>query len=191
MSKYRSTWKSVAAAAAAASLIAACGGSDDASTATTAAGGGSATTAPATTAAGGGGSTSVPAPPAGSQLLQEANENGATYWRYSINGQTPQQVVATYQSELTAAGFAVTNSGGGGGGWGKWGGANAGVSADKDGEYIDVQAGGQSSGPTYFEVCAGPSEQSVEDCENSSQGPGEQNQNQDQNQNNDSNSGGS
>jgi hypothetical protein len=126
------------------------------------------TAAPATTAAGAG---SPAAAPAGAQQLQNAAANGATYWRYSINGTTPAQVVSDYQGELQAAGYTVVNQGGGGGGWGKWGGAGAGLTGQHGGNYVAVQAGGQNSGPTYFEVCLGPSSQSVQDCENVSDGP--------------------
>lgn len=128
------------------------------------------TAAPATTAAG-----SLPATPAGAQQLQTEDENGATYWRYSISGTTAAQVVADYQSSLQGAGYSVQDSGSGGGGWGKWGGAGAGLTGQDGGTYVSVQAGGESSGPTYFEVCQGPSSQSVNDCENASDGPQDSN----------------
>jgi hypothetical protein len=83
------------------------------------------TAAPATTAA----ATPAGAPaaaPSGAQQLQNASANGATYWRYSVTGTTPAQVVSDYQGELQAAGYSVTDQGGSGGGWGKWGGAGAG-----------------------------------------------------------------
>jgi hypothetical protein len=72
---------------------------------------------------------------------------------------------------LASQGFTITNSGGGGGGWGKWGGANAGLSANKNGTYIDVQAGGQTGQPVYFEVCEGTNKSAVDQCENVSNGP--------------------
>jgi hypothetical protein len=138
------------------------------------------TAAPATTAA----ATPAGAPaaaPSGAQQLQNASANGATYWRYSIIGTTPAQVVSDYQGELQAAGYSVTDQGGSGGGWGKWGGAGAGLTGQDGGNYVSVQAGGQSSGPTFFEVCLGPSSQSVQDCENVSDGPNDQNNNGDSN----------
>ena len=85
----------------------------------------------------------------------------------------------------------MSNQGGGGGGWGKWGGSGSGLTGQNGGSYVSVQAGGQTGAPVYFEVCVGPSSQSVQDCENVSDGP-DQNQNDNQNQNqNDSNSGAS
>jgi hypothetical protein len=137
------------------------------------------TTAAPTTAAG----PTAPGAPAGAQQLQTAATNGATYWRYSIAGASPAQVVGDYQSELQSAGYTVTNQGGGGGGWGKWGGAGAGLTGQHGGTFVSVQAGGQTGAPTYFEVCVGPNSTSVQDCENVSDGP-----NQDQG---DSNSGAS
>lgn len=182
-----------------AGLLAGCSGSDDAtakdrgtattaeSSTTTTAAGSATTAAPAGTPT----ASAAPTPPSGAQQLQTDGTNGATYWRYSITGTSAQQVVADYQQELAAQGYTVTDQGGGGGGWGKWGGAGAGLTADKGGTYISVQAGGQSSGPVYFEVCSGPSAQSVQDCENVSDGPDDQNQNQNQNDQGDSTSGGS
>ncbi|MFZ4518298.1 MAG: hypothetical protein ACOYOP_07910 [Microthrixaceae bacterium] len=164
-------------------LAGGCSSSDDAATTTTTAPPSttaSTTSAPTTTAAGGAAGAPAAAP-AGSQQLQAATANGASYWRYSITGSTPQNVVSGYQSELQSAGYTVTSTGGGGGGWGKWGGAGAGLTGQNGGSYVSVQAGGQSGGPTWFEVCVGPSSQSVQDCENASDGP---NQNQDQNNSN-------
>ena len=122
--------------------------------------------APATTAAAQPSSSSaLPAAPSGAKQLAARQKNGATYYHYQISGQTPQQIVDGYQSELTSSGFSVKSTGGGGGGWGGYGGSGAGISADNGSEWIDVEAGGQTSGPTYWEVCVGPSEQSVNDCQ--------------------------
>lgn len=142
-----------------------------------------------TTAATPGGSGALPAPPAGSQQLQQGTANGATYARYSLSGQTAQQVVSTYQGELQGQGYTVTSSGGGGGGWSEWGGSGAGLSGNKGSDYVSVNAGGQGGGPTYFEVCLGPSAQAVNDCQDISQGPNEGGNNSNSNSN--SNSGGS
>lgn len=117
-------------------------------------------------------------PPAGATQLQAAERSGAQYTRYSISGTTPSAVVGDYESQLSGQGFTVTNSGGGGGGWGKWGGASAGLSANNGSEYIDVQAGGQSGSTTYFEVCIGPSSNSVNACEDASDGPDDSNSKQ-------------
>ena len=126
---------------------------------------------PVTPNAASGSNLTIPPAPPGAQVLQQASANGATYARYSVTGQTPAQVVAAYQSALQGDGYTVNNSGGGGGGWGKWGGAGGGLTANRSAEWISVQAGGQNAGPTYFEVCVGPSEKSVDDCENASDGP--------------------
>ena len=120
-----------------------------------------ASTAAATPAA----TSALPAAPAAAKQLASRQKNGATYYHYSISGQTPQQIVNSYQSELKSSGFAVKSTGGGGGGWGAYGGSDAGISADNNSEWIDVEAGGQNSGPTYWEVCVGPSNQSVNDCQ--------------------------
>lgn len=109
--------------------------------------------------------------PSGASQLQAAEKNGAQYTRYSINGTAASAVTADYKSQLSSAGYSITSDGGGGGGWGKWGGAEAGLSANNGSTYVDVQAGGQSGSTTYFEVCVGPSKTAVDDCEDSSDGP--------------------
>jgi len=153
-----------------AGLLGACSsGSKSSSTTTTAKAASSSAGTTATTKAA---TNALPAAPSGSTELQNTTTNGVVYQRWSnSSGATPQQIVTDYQNALTAEGYTITNSGGGGGGWGKWGGANAGLSANKGGVYVNVQAGGQSGQTTYFEVCQGPSQQSVDQCENASQGP--------------------
>ena len=164
-----------------AATLSACGGSDTAPAATTVEVTETAA-APATTAAASAATTAapvasteaagpVPAAPSGAKQLQQEQESGATYWRYSISGTTPAAVVSGYQSELSGSGYTVTNSGGSGGGWGKWGGVGSGLTANNGTDYVSVQAGGQTSGPTYFEVCVGPNASSVDNCENASNGP--------------------
>jgi len=153
-------------------LLGACSSGSKSSTTSTTAAKAQASSGTVTTAKAAGGSSTLPAAPSGSLELQNTTTSGVVYQRWSnASGATPQQIVADYQNALTAEGYTITNSGGGGGGWGKWGGANAGVSANKGGIYVDVQAGGQSGQTTYFEVCQGPSQQSVDQCENASQGP--------------------
>lgn len=112
--------------------------------------------------------TGVPAAPSGAKELSSSQEETAIYTRYEITGMTPQQVVQSYEQSATNAGYTVTNSGGSGGGWGGYGGAGAGMVAEKSGSYLDVQAGGETSGPTYFEVCVGTDEGAVEHCNASS-----------------------
>ena len=178
-----------AAGLGAASLLAGCSSSSDtttttaapATTTTTPATTAPATTAkPATTAAGA--AATLPAAPSGSTEIQNTTSNGVVYQRWSnASGATPQQIVTDYQTALEAEGYTVTNTGGGGGGWGKWGGAGAGLTGNKGTTYVDVQAGGQTGQPVFFEVCQGANQRAVDDCENLSEGP-------QQNQNNDSNS---
>jgi hypothetical protein len=127
--------------------------------------------APATTAAAQPPAAPTLTPPSGAKQLQAENENGAEYTRYSIGGTSPSAVVSGYESQLTSEGYSITSSGGGGGGWGKWGGAESGVDGNNGTTYVSVQAGGQSGSTTYFEVCVGPSQSSVNDCENASDGP--------------------
>ncbi|MBU6362935.1 MAG: hypothetical protein KGQ95_01815 [Acidobacteria bacterium] len=109
--------------------------------------------------------------PSGAQQLESDSKSGAQYTRYSISGTAASAVTSDYQSQLESQGYNITNSGGSGGGWGKWGGSEAGVSGNNGSTWVDVQAGGQSGGPTYFEVCVGPSNTSVQDCEDASDGP--------------------
>lgn len=131
--------------------------------------------APATTAATPAAPATTPAPsgttltpPSGSTQLQQAQRNGAEYSRFSIAGTAPADVVADYRSQLTAAGFAITSDGGSGGGWGRYGGSDAGLSANDGSAWVSVQADGQTGDTTYFEVCVGPSSTSVSDCDDAS-----------------------
>ena len=111
---------------------------------------------------------SFPAPPSGATTLQTSNSNGVEYARYSNPSQQPDQIVSFYTSAWQGEGFTMTNTGGGGGGYGKYGGADAGAEGNKDGSYVNVQAGGSTSGPTYFEVCMGPNQSAVNECGNQS-----------------------
>ncbi len=112
--------------------------------------------------------TGLPAAPGGSSLLQTSNNNGVQYARYASNSEQPAQIVSYYSSAWQKEGYAMTSSGGGGGGYGKYGGADAGASGTKAGSYVNVQAGGSTSGPTYFEVCQGPNQSAVNECGNQS-----------------------
>lgn len=110
----------------------------------------------------------LPTPPSGSTALQTSNTDGVQYARYSTTSQQPPQVVAYYTQQWQNQGYTMTQSGGGGGGWGKYGGADAGATGTKSGSYVDVQAGGSTSGPTYFEVCMGADQSAVNNCGNQS-----------------------
>jgi hypothetical protein len=176
-------WAALPALAAVTAVGLACSGSstetsttNSSTTSTTASSSGASSTTTAGSGGGGGSSdlsSPVVAAPSGATQLQNGSANGATYWSYSITGQDATQVVNTYSSELTAQGYTIQNQGGGGGGWGDFGGVNAGLTANKGSTYISVQAGGSNQGPTYFEICQGPTAASVNDCENISQGPEE------------------
>ena len=109
----------------------------------------------------------LPAAPVGATQLQTSNSGGVQYARYSTSEQ-PDQIVSYYTSQWQQEGYRMQNGGGGGGGWGKYGGSDAGATGSKTGSYVDVQAGGSTQGPTYFEICQGPNAQAVDNCGNSS-----------------------
>ncbi|MFN8126863.1 MAG: hypothetical protein U0R64_10205 [Candidatus Nanopelagicales bacterium] len=112
--------------------------------------------------------SSLPSAPSGSTKLAVKVNGDAEYARYKTSSMTPKEVVSSYQKQAENDGYTVKNSGGSGGGWGGYGGSEAGMTAEKSGSYLDVQAGGESSGPTYFEVCVGPDSSVRDHCENSS-----------------------
>lgn len=116
----------------------------------------------------GSGSATLPQPPAGSTKLGGSTKGDAEYARYKNSQESPQNVVNSYKKEAQNSGYTVKNSGGSGGGWGGYGGSNYGLTAEKSGSYLEVQAGGENSGPTYFEVCVGPESSARGHCENSS-----------------------
>ena len=115
-----------------------------------------------------GGSATLPKAPAGAKLLSNHKTAGAEYARYKI-GMSPKQVVSKYQTQAQNNGFTIEKSGGGGGGWGGWGGSDYGMTAKKGSTFEDVQAGGESSGPTYYEVCVGTEQRAYDHCEERSQ----------------------
>jgi hypothetical protein len=115
-------------------------------------------TAATTSAAG------LPQPPAGASPQESRTDNGVQSMRYSVTGQQPQQVVDYYTGIWQGEGYTITNSGGGGGGYGQYGGSGAGATGSKSGSFVAVNAGGQTAGPTYFTVCMGADEQSVNQC---------------------------
>ncbi len=109
----------------------------------------------------------LPPAPGGSQLMQTSTDNGVQYARYATSA-APQQIVSYYSQKWQAEGYQIQSTGGGGGGWGKYGGSDAGANGSKGGSYVDVQAGGSTQGPTYFEVCQGPNKAAVNECGNDS-----------------------
>ena len=110
----------------------------------------------------------IPKPPSGSEELQNRTEDGVHYARYSTTKMTPKEVGEAYANEVKADGYSITNQGGGGGGWGGYGGSEYGVTAEKTGAYFSEQAGGESGGKTYFEVCVGADKSAVDECEDRS-----------------------
>lgn len=113
-------------------------------------------------------------PPSGSQKLSsKAEGGGTTYTRYSTS-QTPVQVTSFYKAEMSKDGWKVTSSGSGGGGWGQYGGSGSQVEGNDGTSFVAVNAGGSKQGPTYFEVCEGPSASAVDNCQNNDHGDSNQ-----------------
>ena len=100
--------------------------------------------------------------PAGSTLLDEDSNANVVYERYETSS-TPEEVESTYESELTAAGWSIESSGGSSGGWGPYGGADYGLTAKREDDYFDLQAGGEKDSTAYFEICAGAGDR--EECD--------------------------
>ncbi|MGV1036834.1 MAG: hypothetical protein ACOYD0_07370 [Candidatus Nanopelagicales bacterium] len=111
----------------------------------------------------------IPAPPAGSIKIS-GNE---TYSRYKNSAKDPAEVVSFYKGELTKAGYKIVKQNAGGGGWGPYGGAGAGLHAQKGEVWTGVGAGAQKSAPTYFSVCTAKSESGISRCD----GENDQNEN--------------
>lgn len=149
--------------------VAGCGGGNDTSTSseasTTAAGGGGG----GGSGGGGGADAANPlaniSPPPGSKKLDSRSGNGVEYEHYS-SSESPSQVQASYKQELTSDHWSIVNTGGSGGGWGPYGGSNYGLTAKRENDYIDVQAGGQKGAKSYFEVCATTGGGTREACNN-------------------------
>ena len=99
-----------------------------------------------------GGATTLPAAPAGAKLLGEHKAGSNEYARYKIS-MPPKKVVNKYKNQAKKEGYSITNAGGSGGGWGGYGGSDYGMTAKKGDAYREVQAGGESGAPTYYEVC--------------------------------------
>lgn len=116
---------------------------------------------------GGSSKSAIPAAPAGAKLLGESSRAGNEYARYKIE-MSPKKVVNKYKRQAQNQGYTIKSSGGSGGGWGGYGGSNYGMKAEKSGSYRDVQAGGESGAPTYYEVCVGADSAALSHCEGSS-----------------------
>lgn len=146
-------------------VLAACGGSSTTTTVVqTNASGGTTTTSSDSESSPGG---IALAAPSGSDQLNASDRDGVEYVRYSSTSKTPAEVVASYKSAASSAGWKVTKVSGGGGGWGAYGGSNAELRAQKGSEYFAVAAGGQKGGETYFEACSGSGSASI--CDNLSE----------------------
>lgn len=116
---------------------------------------------------GGGDPLTEVAAPTPSTQLDEKSSGKLVYERYETSLE-PKQVEATYEEELTGAGWSIESSGGSSGGWGPYGGSDYGLTAKREDEYFDLQAGGEKGGTSYFEVCAG--EGTREECDKLSDG---------------------
>ncbi len=62
-------------------------------------------------------------------------------------------------------GWSIKSSGGSGGGWGPYGGSDYGLTAKREGEYIDLEAGGEDDSTSYFEICATDGEGTRDHCD--------------------------
>ena len=102
-------------------------------------------------------------PPSGAKLLDEKPGGDVVYQRYS-SSETPQEVEALYGEEVEAAGWSLVESGGSGGGWGPYGGSDYGLTAKREDEYFDLQAGGEKGRTSYFEICATAGAGTRADC---------------------------
>lgn len=153
----------VVAVLASAGLASGCSGSNTGTP--SASGTASSTPVPASSAPAPPAPPSVPAPPAGAKALaSRSGPAGGTFTRYET-AQGPAAVVGYYESGLKTAGFSVTSTGGGGGGWGGSGGSGAGLTGNNGTTFVAVEAGGSNQGSTYFEVCAGTSNEQVSNCQ--------------------------
>jgi len=114
--------------------------------------------------------------PPGSELLGSKEGASVVYEHYKTSTE-PKEVQSFYREELTSAGWTIESSGGNSGGWGSWGGSDYGLTAKREDDYFDLEAGGEKNDDSYFEICAGPGSRS--ECEELS------------NDENDSSSGGS
>lgn len=114
--------------------------------------------------------------PPGSELLGSKEGASVVYQHYKTSTE-PKAVASFYEEELTSAGWSIESSGGSGGGWGSYGGSDYGLTAKREDDYFDLEAGGEKNSESYFELCAGPGTRA--ECEKLSQDE------------NDSNSGGS
>lgn len=106
---------------------------------------------------------SLPPPPTGASQLNSGESNGVVHARYSIQGQSPQQVVDYYVGALKHEGYYITGVEGGGNP-GRYGGSGANVYGLKSGVFVAVDSGAGNSGPTYFNVCQGTDQKAVRRC---------------------------
>lgn len=93
--------------------------------------------------------------PSGSELLGSKEGGNVVYQHYKTSSE-PKKVESFYKEELTSAGWSIESSGGSSGGWGSWGGSDYGLSAKREDDYFDLEAGGEKNSESYFEICAGP-----------------------------------
>lgn len=103
----------------------------------------------------------MPAPPTGAAQVGSGAKNGTEQVKYTINGQSPNQIAEYYSNLWSGQGYTIIASSAGADG-GIHGGAKA--IASKAGTFVGVGAGADAGEPTHFEVCQGASEAAVRDC---------------------------
>lgn len=106
---------------------------------------------------------SLPQPPTGASQLKSDESYGVMHARYSIQGQSPQQVIDYYVGAWKHAGYYITGVEGGGHP-GRYGGSGASAYGLKSGVFVAVDAGAGKAGPTYFDVCQGTGQKAVRRC---------------------------
>jgi hypothetical protein len=103
----------------------------------------------------------MPAPPIGATQVGSGTKNGTEQTKYTVNGQSPNQVAEYYSNLWSGQGYTIITSSSGADG-GLRGGAK--TVASKAGTFVGVEAGADAGEPTHFEVCQGAREAGVRDC---------------------------
>ncbi|MCB0930779.1 MAG: hypothetical protein KDB71_02630 [Mycobacterium sp.] len=106
---------------------------------------------------------SLPQPPTGASQVKFVESDQVMHARYSIQGQSPQQVIDYYVGAWKHAGYLITGVEGGGYP-GRYGGSGASAYGLKPGVFVAVDAGAGNGGPTYFNVCQGTDQKAVRRC---------------------------
>ena len=105
-----------------------------------------------------------PQPPTGASQVKFVESDQVMHARYSIQGQSPQQVIDYYVGAWKHAGYLITGVEGGGYPGRYGGGSGASAYGLKPGVFVAVDAGAGNGGPTYFNVCQGTDQKAVRRC---------------------------